>query len=160
MAGNEMVLIKTSWQAWVNRKCGMIRRIDFDCNRTLQQANGQDELDLGLDLNDDSGQTAQRPTLNLGHLSNIHVGPGQSRNTITPDALEGPDLVIINRDGCFADADDLNDARNHENGQTMVWVKPAEQVTGEQRHVQLLDAVRPATPQLADRQEALVTLGF
>jgi len=48
---------------WSNRICFTDPvAINFDCNRALQQINGEHELQSGLDFEDDSGQPLKGPS--------------------------------------------------------------------------------------------------
>jgi hypothetical protein len=93
-------------------------------------------------------------------MADLQVRPRHRRKAILYDTLNGSDLFLLDWNECFANPDDLDYARRHQNGQAVVRVHAAEEIPGEQWHFDFLYAIRPVTSVFADGQKALVTCVF
>jgi hypothetical protein len=66
-------------------------------------------------------------------VPDLHIRPRHRWEIALSNTLDGRDLVFLNGNGGFADTDDLNDTGSPQNGQTIVRVHAAEEITREQR---------------------------
>src|SRR5258708_21709348 len=96
-------------RGWCDRICCTDpAAVNFNCDRALQQTDGQDELQSRLDSSHDSGDTAQRPIFDPGDLADLQIRPGHYRNAALSNALDCGDLLFFNRNGRLADSNDLD----------------------------------------------------
>jgi hypothetical protein len=56
-------------------------------------------------------------------------------------ALDGRNFMFINGNKSFADPHDLENAWGLKHGQAIVRIEPAKEISGKQRHLQMLYAV-------------------
>jgi hypothetical protein len=61
----------------------------------------------------------------------LEIRPRHCRKTALYHTLDAHDLVFLDGNGLFANTDDLNDSGSPENGQAIVWVHAAEEITRE-----------------------------
>ena len=115
--------------------------VDFDGDGALQEADGDDQAINFVGIGDDAFEADQRAALDVDLGSDLEKGPRLRGKPGTKDRLNGLDLFFVNGDGDLAETDDTDHARGGHDRQAVAHIEPAEQISREERELQLLHAV-------------------
>src|ERR1035441_2344578 len=107
--------------------------VDFDGDGTLQQADGDDQAVNLVRVGDDTFQTRQRAAFDVHLRADGETPPRLRRKAGTKDRTNGLDLVEVDGDGDLAGTDDTDHAGRGQDGQAIIHIELAEQVTREER---------------------------
>ena len=102
-------------------------------------------------------ESAQRAALNLHSVPRSQKRPrlmGKPGRNYSPDGI---DLGFVHWYRPALVANDLNDTWSHEDGESMLNIQTAKQITGKQRGVDNLDSVRPEPSALVKRNQRIVS---
>src|SRR5688572_7236420 len=106
--------------------------INFYCYRTIEKSNRGNQT-IGLfQSNQDALHTQKRPALNPNRLPDLQKGPGLRVQSRSDNRLNGRDLRFIDRNGRFAETQDLYHTGGLENGQAPLNIKSAEEIAGKE----------------------------
>ena len=93
-------------------------------------------------------------------LSQFDIRPWLVRSAGTDSHLKRRNFLVRNWQGNSTISNDLLNARGHHNCSPVLVIKPAEQITREQRLFHFLDPVRPLAHALIGGEEALQAMPF
>jgi hypothetical protein len=100
----------------------------------------------------------ERAGLDANRVPCLKEGPRLVRQTRLDERLKCGNLYFVNRDGRAAVAYDLQHAGCLQNGETVLRIETAKQVTGKERRLDFFDSVRPSSTALVHGKELLVPL--
>jgi hypothetical protein len=132
--------------------------IDFDGDGTLQEGDGCDEAEGFFDFHDYAFGAGEGAVVDADAAADGKSEPGLDTEGGAEHGLDGGDFGIGDGSRPGAEADDPSDAGGLEDGEAMDGVEAAEDVTGEEGEIELLDAVRPAAAGVDEREELLIAL--
>lgn len=90
--------------------------------------------------------------------TNAQIWPWLARKSGHNQTLNGVDFCLMDRDGYTIEPYDLDDARRCEDGEPVVQVETAKEVTWEKGFLDDLNAVRPQPSALIQGNKRLITL--
>jgi hypothetical protein len=107
--------------------------VDFDGDRTLQQADRDYQaIDL-VRVGDDAFHTRQRAALEVHPGADAEEGPRLRCKPGTKDCPDRVDFFVVDREGGLARAHDAYHTGGSQNGQAVAHIKSTEQITWEKR---------------------------
>jgi hypothetical protein len=113
---------------------------------------------LLANFNEEAFHTGEGTSFEPHPLSDLEEGPRLSAETGADRGLNGGDFGGVDGGGDFADAYEVEHARDREERHPLFRIKAAEDVAGEERKFYGFEPIRPAAAALIQRQELFETL--
>jgi len=113
---------------------------------------------IAFDAAKNSFQAQERPRVDPDAIADREEGAGLMFDSGGGQALNRQNFGFVDGSRNVIKTDDLDDPGGLQDGQTILGVEPAKEVSREQRSVEFLDAVGPALAQLVKGQKTLIAL--
>src|SRR5262245_4076593 len=156
-AASAGVAFSISSTSWSDRIAGTHPcRVDLDSHRSPQQRNRDDHPAAVPRFHDDAFGASQRTGFDAHALTGLQERPRLDREARVHDALDGGNLFGGYGHGAPAVADDAHDTRRRDDLRHRLARRATEDVSREERAMDLLDSIRPSARLEKAGQEDLV----
>lgn len=132
--------------------------VDFNGDRALEEIDAQDHAPGVAELEEDAFEAAQGAVVDIDVLADLEERPGIEGEAGSDHGADGGDFGFWDRGGVFAEADDPEDTWDGEDAELVVEGEAAENIAGEERELELLDAVGPVVTGAVEGEEILEAL--
>jgi len=130
--------------------------VHFNGNRALEEGHRQHEATLPFEVQQDSLEPAKGSVFDSHSLTDSQERPRSARDPGSNSSLNGGNFGVVNGDRTFAYSDNRNNPGCRKNGEPVLQVEPAKDITGEERKLNFLNSVRPKAPGLIEREKPFI----
>src|ERR1700733_4789068 len=116
----------------------------FGGHRAPQQVDGHDQARFPSCFHQNAFDAGEWSLFNQHSLPDLHVWIRSDEQARLNHSAHPFDLAVRNMLGHFAESDHIYNTGRCKDGQTVVWIKPAEKIARKQKPVSLFYTVRPA----------------
>jgi hypothetical protein len=117
----------------------------------LKERYGQNEPPSALHVHQYAFESSEGAGINPNLASDFQIRAREIGYARSNQPANGLDFLFVDRNGNVVIADNLCDAGRLKDWQTVVRIKSAKQISGEQRGVHFLNAIRPSATAFVKR---------
>jgi hypothetical protein len=115
--------------------------LDVHGDRSLQKSNRDNDAILPSEPDENSFDAAKRPVFHPHFVALLQERTGFGGGAGFDNRLEGENLLVDDRNGFLGNSHDGKDAWSHHDGTSLLRVKAAKEISGEQWDINGLHAV-------------------
>jgi len=129
--------------------------VDFYCHRSFEESQGYNHSELLSNLREDTFEAGKWPIFQAHALAYFQIIGRFDPKPRSHGALDCRDLTLVDWGRGFADAHEVQNSWNRQNGQSADRIDVTEYIARKERQIPGLKTIRPSPATLVQRQELL-----